>query len=408
MKRVVVTGMAGITSLGSDWTSIEANFTGNRSGIRYMHEWDRFTELNTRLAGPVDDFVVPGHWTRKQLRSMGRVSRLSVKAAEQALEHAGLLDDASIRDGRMGVACGSSTGSTEEIKAFGNMLLNSVADGLNANSYIRMMPHTTAANISIFFGLTGRVIPTSSACTSGSQGIGYAYEAIKFGRLPMMLAGGAEELCATEAMVFDALYATSLKNDAPHTTPRPYDAGRDGLVIGEGAGMLVLEELEHALARGATIHAELVGFGSNADGQHATKPEQLTMRRAMELALDDANLQPEAIGYVNGHGTATEQGDIAETQATQSLFGSRMPISSQKSFFGHTLGACGALESWFSIEMLNRDHYIHTLNLDSIDPRCGELDYLVGAPRVMQHEFVMNNNFAFGGINTSLIFRRWA
>ena len=408
MKRVVVTGMAGITSLGSDWASIEANFSGNRSGIRYMHEWDRFTELNTRLAGPVDDFVVPGHWTRKQLRSMGRVSRLSVKAAEQALEHAGLLDDASIRDGRMGVACGSSTGSTEEIKAFGNMLLNSVADGLNANSYIRMMPHTTAANISIFFGLTGRVIPTSSACTSGSQGIGYAYEAIKFGRLPMMLAGGAEELCATEAMVFDALYATSLKNDAPHTTPRPYDAGRDGLVIGEGAGMLVLEELEHALARGATIHAELVGFGSNADGQHATKPEQLTMRRAMELALDDANLQPEAIGYVNGHGTATEQGDIAETQATQALFGSRMPISSQKSFFGHTLGACGALEAWFSIEMLNRDHYIHTLNLDSIDPRCGELDYLVGAPRVMQHEFVMNNNFAFGGINTSLIFRRWA
>lgn len=408
MKRVVVTGMAGITSLGSDWASIEANFSGNRSGIRYMHEWDRFTELNTRLAGPVDDFVVPGRWTRKQLRSMGRVSRLSVKAAEQALEHAGLLDDASIRDGRMGVACGSSTGSTEEIKAFGNMLLNSVADGLNANSYIRMMPHTTAANISIFFGLTGRVIPTSSACTSGSQGIGYAYEAIKFGRLPMMLAGGAEELCATEAMVFDALYATSLKNDAPHTTPRPYDAGRDGLVIGEGAGMLVLEELEHALARGATIHAELVGFGSNADGQHATKPEQLTMRRAMELALDDANLQPEAIGYVNGHGTATEQGDIAETQATQSLFGSRMPISSQKSFFGHTLGACGALESWFSIEMLNRDHYIHTLNLDSIDPRCGELDYLVGAPRSMQHEFVMNNNFAFGGINTSLIFRRWA
>ena len=407
-RRVVVTGMAGITSLGSDWASIEAKFSANRSGIRRMHEWDRFTELNTRLAGPVDDFSVPSHWTRKQLRSMGRVSRLSVLAAERALVDAGLLEDASIRDGRMGVACGSSTGSTEEIKAFGNMLLNSVADGLNANSYIRMMPHTTAANISIFFGLTGRVIPTSSACTSGSQGIGYAYEAIKFGRLPLMLAGGAEELCATEAMVFDALYATSLKNDAPHTSPRPYDSGRDGLVIGEGAGMLVLEELEHALARGATIHAELVGFGSNADGQHATKPEQLTMRRAMELALEDAGLAPAAIGYVNGHGTATEQGDIAETQATQALFGSGMPISSQKSFLGHTLGACGALESWFSIEMMNRDRYIHTLNLDSVDPRCGELDYLQGAPRAMQHEYVMNNNFAFGGINTSLIFRRWA
>jgi len=407
-RRVVVTGMAGITSLGSDWTSIESNFSANRSGIRRMAEWDRFTELNTRLAGPVDDFSVPPHWTRKQLRSMGRVSRLSVLAAERALADAGLLEDASIRDGRMGVACGSSTGSTEEIKAFGNMLLNSVADGLNANSYIRMMPHTTAANISIFFGLTGRVMPTSSACTSGSQGIGYAYEAIKFGRLPLMLAGGAEELCATEAMVFDALYATSLKNDAPHTSPRPYDSGRDGLVIGEGAGMLVLEELEHALARGATIHAELVGFGSNADGQHATKPEQLTMRRAMELALEDAGLAPAAIGYVNVHGTATEQGDIAETQATQALFGSGMPISSQKSFLGHTLGACGALESWFSIEMMNRDRYIHTLNLDEVDPRCGDLDYLRGAPRTMQHEYVMNNNFAFGGINTSLIFRRWA
>ncbi|GAB7530861.1 beta-ketoacyl-ACP synthase [Pseudomonas sp. 3A(2025)] len=407
MKRVVVTGMAGITSLGSDWATIEASFSASRSGIRYMSEWDRFGELNTRLAGPIDDFAVPAHWTRKQLRSMGRVSRMAVAASEQALRDAGLLDDPIIRDGRMGTACGSSTGSTEDIKAFGNMLLNSVADGLNANSYVRMMPHTTAANISIFFGLTGRLIPTSSACTSGSQGIGYAYEAIKFGRLPLMLAGGAEELCPTEAMVFDALYATSLKNDAPHTSPSPYDAGRDGLVIGEGAGMLVLEELEHALARGAHIHAEIVGFGSNADGAHSTRPEQVTMRRAMELALQDANLAPDAIGYVNGHGTATEQGDIAETLATSELFGSRMPISSQKSFLGHTLGACGALESWFSIEMLNRDRYIHTLNLNAVDPQCGALDYLSGEPRVMSNEFVMNNNFAFGGVNTSLIFRRW-
>ncbi|MDQ0124517.1 3-oxoacyl-[acyl-carrier-protein] synthase II [Pseudomonas lini] len=408
MKRVVVTGMAGITSLGSDWATIAGNFAANRSGIRRMDEWDRFTELNTRLAGPIDDFKVPSHWTRKQLRSMGRVSRLAVSAAEQALADAGLLGNALIKDGRMGVACGSSTGSTDEIKAFGNMLLNSVAEGLNANSYVRMMPHTTAANISIFFGLTGRLIPTSSACTSGSQGIGYAYESVKFGRLPLMLAGGAEELCPTEAMVFDALYATSLKNDAPQTSPRPYDTGRDGLVIGEGAGMLVLEELEHALARGAHIHAELVGFGSNADGQHATRPEQSTMRRAMELALEDAGLQPSDIGYVNGHGTATEQGDIAETLATSSLFGEHMPISSQKSFLGHTLGACGALESWFSIEMLNRDLYVHTFNLDEVDPNCGKLDYLRGEFRQMSNQYVMNNNFAFGGVNTSLIFRRWA
>jgi 3-oxoacyl-[acyl-carrier-protein] synthase II len=407
-KRVVVTGMAGVTSLGSDWPSIEAAFKEGRSGIRYMHEWDRFSELNTRLGGPVDDFVQPKHWNRKQTRSMGRVAKLAVYAAERALEHAGLLGDPCIQDGRMGVACGSSTGSTDEIKAFGNMLLNSVADGLNANSYIRMMPHTTAANISIFFGLKGRLIPTSSACTSGSQGIGYAYEAIKFGRLPMMLAGGAEELCPTEAMVFDALYATSLKNDAPQTSPRPYDSGRDGLVIGEGAGMLVLEELEHALARGATIHAEIVGFGCNADGQHATKPVQATMRGAMELALQDAGLAPSAIGYVNGHGTATDQGDVAESLATSELFGPQMPISSQKSFLGHTLGACGALESWFSIEMMNSDNYVPTLNLENIDPACGELDYLRGEFRSISNQHVMNNNFAFGGVNTSLIFKRWS
>ncbi|AXA76820.1 3-oxoacyl-[acyl-carrier-protein] synthase 2 [Achromobacter xylosoxidans] len=406
MHRVVITGMAGISALGSDWAGIRRAFEDGRSAIRAMPEWSRYQELNTRLAGPIEDFQAPAHWTRKQLRSMGRVSQLSVRAAEQALDDAGLLGDPCIADGRMGVACGSSIGSTAEIRAFGNMLLNGVTDDLNANSYVRMMPHTTAANIGIFFELKGRIIPTSSACTSGSQGIGYAYEAVRYGRQALMLAGGAEELCPSEAMVFDALYATSQKNDTPGLTPRPYDRDRDGLVIGEGGGMLVLESLEHAQARGARIHAEIVGFGSNSDGTHITRPDARTMRIAMELALADAGLPPQAIGYVNGHGTATEQGDIAETEATHGLFGNRMPISSQKSYLGHTLGACGALESWFSIEMLRSDWYAPTLNLRHVDPRCGELDYLVEG-RHMSHEYVMNNNFAFGGINTSLVFRRW-
>jgi 3-oxoacyl-[acyl-carrier-protein] synthase II len=407
MKRVVVTGMAGISALGSDWATVQQALQSGRSAIRTMPDWSRYKELNTRLAGPIDDFQAPAHWTRKQLRSMGRVSQLAVRAAELALADAALLGDPGITDGRMGVACGSSVGSTAEIRAFGNMLLNGVTDDLNANSYVRMMPHTTAANVGIFFELKGRIIPTSSACTSGSQGIGYAYEAIRYGRQDLMLAGGSEELCASEALVFDALYATSQKNDTPELTPRPYDRDRDGRVIGEGGGMLVLESLDHALARGARIHAEVVGFGSNSDGTHITRPEAKTMRVAMEMALADAGLPPEAIGYVNGHGTATEQGDIAETQATHGLFGSRMPISSQKSYLGHTLGACGVLESWFSIEMLNRDWYAPTLNLRNVDPRCGELDYLCEGRR-MSNEYVMNNNFAFGGINTSLIFRRWS
>jgi 3-oxoacyl-[acyl-carrier-protein] synthase II len=407
MKRVVVTGMSGICALGDDWATVRAAFEHKRNAIQYMAEWERYTELGTRLAGPVPGFSPPPHWTRKQLRSMGRVSQLSVRAAEVALDHAGLLGDPDIADGRMGVACGSSTGSTAEIKAFGNMLLNGVTDDLSANSYVRMMPHTTAANIGIFFGLKGRIIPTSSACTSGSQGIGYAFEAIRYGRQALMLAGGAEELCPSEALVFDALYATSQQNDTPHLSPRPYDAARDGLVVGEGAGMLVLEDLDHARARGAPIHAEIVGFGCNSDGTHITRPEAATMRIAMEMALRDAGLPASAIGYVNGHGTATEQGDIAETQATEAVFGSDMAISSQKSYLGHTLGACGALESWFSIEMMNGDWYAPTLNLENIDPRCGQLDYLRGDGSVLVNEYVMNNNFAFGGINTSLIFRRW-
>lgn len=407
LKRVVVTGMGGVCSLGDSWQTISENMLAGRSGIRYMHEWDQYTELNTRLGGPIDDFVVPSHWTRKQLRSMGPVSRMSVYAAERALKDAGMQTSTDITTGIMGVACGSSTGSTQDVKAFGSMLINNASEGLNANTYVRMMPHTTAANISIFFGLKGRLIPTSSACTSGSQGIGYAYEAIKFGRIPMMLAGGAEELCPTEAMVFDALYATSLRNDEPQTNPRPYDVSRDGLVIGEGAGILVLEELEHALARGAHIYAEIVGFGCNADGAHVTKPEHATMAIAMQLALQDAGLEASAIGYVNGHGTATEQGDIAETCATEAVFGSGMPISSQKSYLGHTLGACGALESWFSIEMMNHDVYIPTLNLNEVDSRCGNLDYFTSAKR-LTNQYVMNNNFAFGGVNTSLIFKRWS
>lgn len=407
MERVVVTGMGGLCALGDQWDQIEAAFDTGRNAVQYMPGWNRYTDMNTRLAAPLPAFTTPSHWTRKQLRSMGRVSQLSVYAAERALADAGLLDDPCISDGRMGVACGSSTGSTADVQAFGRMLIDGTTDNLNANSYVRMMPHTTAANIGIFFGLKGRVIPTSSACTSGSQGIGYAFEAVRYGRQALMLAGGAEELCPSEAIVFDALYATSQRNETPELTPRPYDRARDGLVIGEGAGILVLESLSHAQARGARIHAELVGFGSNSDGTHITRPEAATMRIAMAQALADAGVPPEAIGYVNGHGTATEHGDIAETNATHDLFGPRMMISSHKSYLGHTLGACGALESWFSIEMLKKGRYTPTLNLTEVDPQCGELDYITGTARQADLEYVMNNNFAFGGINTSLIFRRW-
>ncbi|MGH8229108.1 MAG: beta-ketoacyl-ACP synthase, partial [Steroidobacteraceae bacterium] len=369
-------------------------------------EWERFTDLNSKLAAPIDGFETPAHWTRKQTRSMGRVSALAVAAAERALEDAGLVGDPLLASGAAGVACGSSIGSIPDIEDFAIMLLEGSAPGLNANSYVRMMPHTAAANISIFFGLQGRIIPTSSACTSGSQAIGYAYEAVKYGLQTVMLAGGAEELSATQAMSFDILYAASRRNAEPSATPRPYDRERDGLVVGEGAAILVLEDLEHARARGATIHAEIVGFGTNCDGTHVTRPEERTMRAVQELALRDAGLAAAAIGYANGHGTGTEQGDIAESRATAAALGSHVPFSTQKSYLGHTLGACGALEAWFSIAMMNAGWFAPTLNLEHLDPRCGELDYIVGDGRPLSVEHVMSNNFAFGGVNTSLILRR--
>ncbi|QSX37059.1 beta-ketoacyl-ACP synthase [Shewanella sedimentimangrovi] len=406
-RRVVITGAAAISSLGQDWDSIAASLKAMENKVVRMSDWDRFDGLNTRLAAPVTDFVVPAHYSRKKIRSMGRVSLMATRASELALEAAGLLNSPLLTSGDMGIAYGSSTGSTDPLIGFGRMLADGDMSGIDATSYIRMMAHTTAVNVGVYFGLKGRVHTTSSACTSGSQGLGYAYEAIKFGRQTAMLAGGAEELCASEAVVFDTLFATSTRNDSPQLTPRPFDRDRDGLVIGEGACTLVLEELEHAKARGARIFAEVVGFGTNADGLHVTQPNADTMEQAIRLALKDANLAPDAIGYVNAHGTATDRGDIAETQATAAVFGARMPISSLKSYTGHTLGACGALEAWLSVEMMNAGWFAPTLNLHNIDPQCGELDYLHSGIRALDTDYVMSNNFAFGGINTSLIFKRW-
>ena len=406
MARVVVTGMAGITALGDNWATIESRLRAGRNAVRRMPEWDYFDTLNTRLGAPVDDFQMPANYPRKMIRSMGRVSLLSVRASEMALIDAGLLDDPALRDGRTGIAYGSSSGSVDPVRIFGHMLESGSMQGVTSTSYIQMMPHTTAVNVGLFFGLKGRVIPTSSACTSGSQGIGYAYEAIRFGRQVIMLAGGAEEISAPGAAVFDTLFATSCRNDSPATTPRPFDRDRDGLVVGEGAATLVLEDYEHAKARGARIYAEIVGFATNSDGSHITQPESATMAFVMQQALDDAKLPPSAIGYVSAHGTATDRGDVAESHATVSVLGAGKPISSMKSYLGHTLGACGAIEAWWSIEMMRRQWFAPTINLDNPDPACGELDYLVGSGREIDTEYVMSNNFAFGGINTSLILRR--
>lgn len=406
-RRVVVTGMAGFSPIGNDWDEMRARLLAKSSGIRYLPEWEKYNGLLTRLGAPVENFSLPAHYTRKNTRSMGRVSLLATRATELALTDAGLLGDPVVTGGRTGVAYGSSVGSTSAIADFGKMLIDHDIGNLNATTYLKMMGHTTTANVAVFFQVRGRVIPSVSACTSGSQGIGFAYEAIKFGLQDVMLAGGAEELCPTEAALFDALYATSTRNDEPQLTPRPFDCDRDGLVIGEGSCTLVLEELEHAMKRGAQIYAEVAGFATNADGAHITQPNGETMQVVMRQALLDAALEPAQIAYVSAHGTATELGDIAESHATQAVFGSKIPISSLKSYTGHTLGACGALEAMVAIRMMREGWFHPTLNLEHPDPRCADLDYIMDGGRNIDAEYVMSNNFAFGGINTSLVFSRW-
>ncbi|EGQ8526809.1 TPA: beta-ketoacyl-ACP synthase [Vibrio parahaemolyticus] len=404
-RRVVVTGMSGVTAFGNDWQSVEPKLRDCQNATQYMSSYEQYDGLNTKLAAPILDFELPKHYKRKQVRGMGRVSKLATVATENALSQAGLIGNDVLTNGQTGIAYGSSTGSTDAIGAFGVMLNEKTTKAITATTYVQMMPHTTAVNVGLFFGLKGRVIPTSSACTSGSQAIGYAYEAIKHGYQTVMVAGGAEELCPTESAVFDTLFATSLKNEDPKSTPRPYDSDRDGLVIGEGAGTLVLEEYEHAVARGAKIYAEIIGFASNCDAAHVTQPQMETMQICMEMAMQNAGITAEKIDYVSAHGTATDRGDIAESNATANALG-KVPISSLKSYFGHTLGACGAIEAWLGLEMMHTGWFNPTLNLENLDEQCGDLDYIAGQGRELDVKYLMSNNFAFGGINTSIIFKK--
>jgi 3-oxoacyl-[acyl-carrier-protein] synthase II len=408
-RRVVVTGMAGLCPLGQSWAEVGEGLKAGTSGVSVVPEWEKYVGLRTRLAAAVPAFAVPPHYTRKKVRTMGRVSLLATRATELALEDAGLLGSAEITSGTMGIAYGSTAGSPPAMEIYARMFQGEHSlKGIAATDYPQFMSHTCAANLGLFFGIRGRVIPTCSACTAGSQGIGYACEAIRYGRQTLMVAGGAEELHAINAAVFDIVFATSSRNDAPTTTPRPFDAARDGLVVGEGAGTLILEDLDHATARGARIYAEIVGFATNCDGVHMTNPDADGMKGVMELALADAGLVASDIGYVNAHATGTELGDIAESLATFSVFGDGVPVSSTKGHVGHTLGACGALEAWMSIWMVHEGWLAPTLNLEHPDPRCADLDYIQSAPRQRVVEHFMSNNFAFGGVNTSLIFRRWS
>lgn len=406
-RRVVVTGCGGLTALGHDWPTIRTAMRENRTGVVYMDEWDSYRELKTRLGAPARPFELPSQYNRKIMRGMGRVSTLSVRASELALEDAGLLGDPVLREGRTGIAYGSSAGSIQPIIAAGRFAELGTLRGAAANSYVQMMAQTGAVNIGVFFKVTGRLIPTCSACTSGSQGIGYSYETILEGKEDVMIAGGADELSVVSAVVFDMINATSTMNATPERASRPFDVERDGIVVGEGGATLIVEDLEHARARGARIYAEIAGFASNTDGTHITRPNRTTMAEVMRAALASAGLEAGQIGYVNAHATGTDRGDVAESQATLEVLGNRVPVSSFKGYFGHSIGACGPLEAWLSIQMMNEGWFAPTRNLDNPGEDIAPINHVRGEPLEREVDYIMSNNFAFGGINTSLIFRRW-
>jgi 3-oxoacyl-[acyl-carrier-protein] synthase II len=405
--RVAVTGVGLASPIGHDLRAVTAALRERRGGIVVKPEWGEVGYLETRLAGEVRGLELSGY-PRKKVRGMGRVSLLGLYATEQALADAGLQAD-GVSSPDVGLAYGSTHGSSSALIEFVEPLLaNRSFRGIPSSAYLKFMSHTCAANLAQYYGILGRVIPTAAACVSSSLAVGYGFETIRAGAQDVMICGGAEELHYIPVGVFDVMMATSRRyNDRPDQSPRPFDAARDGLVVAEGAATLVLEGLDHARRRGARVYAEVVGFGTNCDGSHLTSPSATGMAGAMRLALRDAGIGPEALDYINAHATATEVGDIAESQAMADVLGpAAVPVSSTKGYTGHTLGACGSIEAAFCLTMMAEGFVAPNLNLDEVDPRCAPLDYVRGEPREAALDTVMSNSFAFGGINASLIFKR--
>jgi len=404
-KRVVITGVGVTSPIGNSIDEVSRGLREDRSGVRVVPAFGEVEGLRTRLGAPaeVDLSALP----KKRTRTMGRVALLSTWATQRAIEDAGL-DQDLLSSGKVGLAYGSTGGTSAAVEDFVRKLyVQKQLGAIQSATYLKFMSHTCAANLAQYFAIRGRVITTCSACVSSSQAIGYAYENVKHGYQEVMLAGGAEEMDVVHAAIFDLMFATSVKyNDQPARSPRPFDADRDGLVVGEGAGTLVLEDFDRARARGAHIYAEIVGFGTNCDGLHMTAPSEDGMTAVIERSLADARLDRSQIEYVNAHATATDLGDVCESKAVLRALGDQVPVSSTKGFTGHTLGGCGVIESVFCLAMLRDGFLAPTKNLERPHPDVAPVALLAGPAREASPSIVMNNNFAFAGLNTSLIFRK--
>ncbi len=400
----MITGAGVVTPLGSSVDELFENLAAGRTGVQRMPEWSVYRGLRSLVGAPVtgiDEKRIP----RGNRRSMGRLAVLGALAAEAAVRDAGL----EPRDAVLGgAACviGSTMGSASAItEAYEVMLPDRDLSKMSGTQFFKCVSHTAAMNVAQYLGIAGAVMSTAAACASGLQAIGAAADMVRCGRHDVVVCGGTEELHPTVTGSFDVLFATSTGfNDDPAQTPRPFDRRRDGLVCGEGAGILVLEELEHARRRGARVLGEILGHATCGSAFHVSQSDRPSVVRCMTAALRDAGVRPDEVDYVSAHATGTPQGDAEEAGALHEVFGPGVPVSSLKGSLGHTLGASGPIETVATLAMAQRGIVLPTRCLDEVDPACeGPLHVLRPLERPLR--VFLKNSFAFGGINAAIVCR---
>jgi 3-oxoacyl-[acyl-carrier-protein] synthase II len=402
--------MGAVSPFGSSVDDLLAGLYQNRSAVCAYPDMAAMKGLRSFVAAKVTG-VDATKIARKHRRSMSAMSVYAVLAVAEAL-YQGAVGAEECASGRLGVAVGSTLGSTAVSEEFfEDFSQDHSMERMKTTLFFKLMNHTCAANIAQTYAISGRIMAPAAACSTASQAIGYGYETIAAGYQDMMLCGGADEHHPLTTATFDVMNAASVAyNDNPHQTPRPFAVDRDGMVCGEGSGILLLESLESAQRRGVKILGEVVGFATLTDTGNIANPDADIMAQCMRLAINNAGIEPAQIDYVNAHATATEQGDIAESQAIAAVVGEQTPVSSLKGHIGHTLAASGALESIATLDMLNTGRLVPTLNLAVVDSRCAALNYLrvsTQPPAPQPINYALKNNFALGGVNTSLVFRRY-
>ena len=407
-RRVVITACSSITPIGRTKAEILHSLVNGISGVKTLREDGLLSPyIHSKVFGTVD-YPIDYDFKRQYRKTMGPVAYYACQVAKEVLESAGL-DQSFVTSGRMGVAFGSTHGSPTVQRDIYRTFFGASKTGyssIGAVDYLKSMVHTTAVNITKMFGITGRVISSSTACTTSSQSIGYGYEAVKFGMQDAMICGGADEYDTTTVAVFDNLLACSTAfNDTPHLTPRPFDVKRDGLVVGEGAGAVLLEEYEFARKRGAPILAEVMGFACNNNGGDLILPNLGGIRETIRIGLKEAKINADEVDFISAHATGTKMGDVIESQAIYDVYGSVPGVVGLKSYMGHTMGSCGAIETIIAIYLMQEGLIAPTLNLDEIDERCAMINHIVKL-REYPVRIATIQNFAFGGVNTSLIIKK--